>query len=272
MKRNAARKGFSLIELMVVTAILAIIFVILYSIIAFSTSVAASGTVSSDLEARVRTCLDYCKREFQMAKISGTSSGTWEGNNLLGVIAGTSDTEFRYQIPVNRLGDGTLQFGYTDSMEDDTGAIGWACVLRFVPEKMLQESASAPTVTSPATDWTSVTEPTLETTVLGLDVNGDGDKADTYLLGKIVRYVIDMDTPAISTESGLADRVLLRWDTTDSTYYASLTDATPLFAYHPDGGSSKGTAVGVMMGMYDYLQKAYMAREGTEVMKFRNVQ
>lgn len=306
--------GYTFIEVMIASLILVAVVTISMSILFSSTRTAARGSVTSDLEERGRKFTDFCKEEFLQAKFTGQITLGGSGATNLGISDTVYNTAIGYQMPGNNnaagaaLGSGQVVFGYTSPF---AGARGFrqtlACFIRFEADTVFKESSSAPSATQ-MTNWGAPfpNYPTLPAAiVMNADINKDGDKADTFVRGKIKKYVfapMDAANPVyiangsaclLGTET-LSDQVILRvnpsapgkfnWNVDgDASTPASALD--PLFLFVDQDGPNgvaitnanlaaqgKGVAVTIWHGNYDDDHKTLAIRKNSTTIRFRNTQ
>jgi hypothetical protein len=119
------------------------------------------------------------------------------------------DSAVGYRIPgvadVNgdptKVASGSMVYGYNSPLgSPNTGFFqDLTCVIRFEADTVLMESANSPPATQ-AADWGApfpsypVLVPPTPAQILNLDLNNDGDQTDTFVTGKIVRYIIACPT------------------------------------------------------------------------------
>ncbi|HLF92659.1 MAG TPA: hypothetical protein VJB14_04305 [Planctomycetota bacterium] len=306
--------GVSLVEVMVASVILVAVVTISMSILFSSTRMASRATLTSDLEERGRKFTDFCKEEFLQAKFTGQITLSGSGATNLGIDPNAYSTSIAYQMPGNvdaagtSLGNGNVVFGYTSPF---TGARGFrqtlACFIRFEADTVFKESSSAPAATQLA-DWGAPfpAYPALPAaTVLNMDVNKDGDRTDTFVRGKVRKYVFapfDGANPVYTANGNqcllgkeiLSDQVILRvnpsatgrfnWNV-DSDASSPASQLDPLFLFvdqdGPDGvvitnanvvSQGKGMAVTIWHGNYEDDRKGFAIRKNSVTVRFRNTQ
>lgn len=272
------RRGLTLIETVVTTALLVAVTGMAFQILVGTSSAAVRGTLTGDLESRGKAVAEHFRAQILTAKLVGTGPSLG-GTNALGITTGRDGTEIRYQIPVAREASGNVLYGFTHAVgEDDAEGEDWMCVLRFEADGVLKESASSADGAQPAPGWggdfpapASLGSDAVE--VLDLDLNGDGDTADTFVRGRLRRYVVTPDGDFASVES-LSDQVLLRVES--GSFYSSPTGTDRLFSYLPSGAASAGAAneavITVWHGTLDDDRKSLLSRECAGSVRFRNHQ
>lgn len=304
MRKDA---GFSLIELMIVMVILGVIVAITIGLMITSSRNAANQSIQGHIEDRGRTFVDQCKIDFGYALLSDTlaTGGSLNGSNKLGIIANTNGTEIRYVHPVNvdtSSSTNSVTYGYSSirrtdaevvasgdaaAIADIANRVGRWCVIRFEPHTVLRESSSASSATVPQfaaswnsdnSSWGAVAPPTtLDVEIVNLDINGDADKDDVFVMGKLVKYVATAAGVRLSTE-GLSDYVILRYDSSTGIF-ATPTGATisdRLFSYVPNTilipASPMQIKVNVMLGRLDERRQKFLTTTCSEQIMLRNKQ
>ncbi len=273
------RSGLTLLEVIIASAILAMVLAITFQILFGSTKTASQASITGDLENRSRTLVDFCKLQFLTGKFAGPAPSVG-GYAFLGIPNTTPPgTEIRYQIPVDRNAEGVLVYGYTYQIgTGDPAGLGKACILRFEATSALLESAGLAVPPQPAAFWglgfpapVALGGPAVR--VLNMDINKDGDRLDTFVWGKVVRYVITAGGAYESSED-ISDRVLLRFE--GGMFYSSMTGTERLLAFFPSTAADAITASGVLInvwhGAFDQSGKDFSTRSGAEGIRFRNRQ
>lgn len=307
LRKNA---GVSLLEVLIASVILVAIVLIAMAILFSSTRLAARATLTSDLEERGRKFSDFCKEEFLQARFTDQITLSVSGATNLGIDPNAFSTSIAYQMPGNvnaagtSLGNGNVVFGYTSPF---TGVRGFretlACFIRFEADTVFKESSGAPAATKLA-DWGApfldyLTLPAA--TVLNIDVNKDGDLSDTFVRGKIRKYVFAPFNGSVYTANSsqcllgkeiLSDQVILSVDPSypgrynwnvDSNASSPASQLDPLFLFvdqdGPDGvlignlpATAKGVAVTIWHGNYEDDRKGFAIRKNSTTVRFRNPQ
>ncbi len=285
MRKDA---GMSLIELSIVSIILGAIVAITMGLMITSSRNATNQAIQGHIEDRGTAIVDACKREFGYAKMSGSSVFTLNSTNALGIAANTNGTEVRFQHVVNvdtSTSTNTVTYGYTSKVGTDTGASLRVCVIRFEPHTVIRESSSAPSTTIAqfaatwsGSTWAGVAPPsTLDTEIVNLDINQDGDKADRFLVGKLMKYVTD-SAGARLTDEELSDYVMLRYDSA-TAMYSSLTGTAvgdQIFSYLPTTATLATNATqikaNVMLGRLDERRQKFLTTTCSEQIRLRSKQ
>lgn len=201
-RRNA---GITLLEVMIASIILVSVVLMAMSSLSVSTSLASKSGAASEVEQRGMRFLAWCRDNMSSAQFTKTinSAGT---TRTLGIPSGSYNTAVGFRIPGNRdasgnaTAAGAVVFGYESLLPSPKNGFyqDLACFLRFEADTVYKESSSSPNATQ-AADWgapfpayPALVNPdsTMPSQILGLDVNGDGDRSDTFVRGKIVKYVI----------------------------------------------------------------------------------
>ena len=252
MKKSRGSVGMSLIEVVIGCAILSAVMLMSYSILFSVSSTSSKGTLKSNLEDRGKKVVTYCKSQFYDARFRDTA------NLKLGIY--DNGTQIHYQVALRQNTTGSVDFGYVGGKLDFVGSvpnytpwIGCSCVLRFEAEMALYEGTTAnPLVKMPGTanptgpqEWrpNPYTYPVggvklkagddLPILILNRDINGDGDRTDVFVKGKIWRYVMDAaNKPLDSGLERVSDDVILA------------VSGTGLFNAEIDGLAPAGQPVG----------------------------
>ena len=280
------RAGVTLLEMTIASTILVGVFGVGINVLLRSGSIASSGSQASHLEAVGRQVTKHCRSGFMYARLSGPAPALG-GISTLGIW--NNYTEVRFQVPVTPDDHGKLKFGATKriGLDDPTGENN-ICVIRFEAETILRESAAATAAASqPAASWGASFPPlpALTTLMINLDLDGNGSKADTFLIGRIQKYEISAQGAFVSMES-LCRGVVLRVKPGGNPYVydmtASSAEAEPLFRFVDARGSlvagsspgSAGTAIVVTVwtGVQNDNRKKYLLRKSSEIVRFRNPQ
>jgi hypothetical protein len=336
-KRNA---GLSLIEVMIASMILLVVVVITMSILFTATTTVNRDSRASGLQHRGRTLLEYCRDQFY------TGMFRFPGNNLpptdptaLGIF--DQNTQARYQVPVGQHKDpttgvltGAMDFGYTTNMgkDDDEMMVDPAtkvlsyvgprtCLLRFEADTVFWESLSAlpATVSQPVPVGSPSTLPPLpvlavtsrsdpKANILNADANKNGNRNDTYVRGKIKKYVLWSAAKGQKVESfeTLDDYVMLAVDPLTGQFNGRIDPITGpanpsdsdgvyrgdwLFRYvnqagdtdwlspfpvtsknNPNLSPTIGIQVTVSHGDWDENRKGFLIWRDRETIRFRNPQ
>jgi hypothetical protein len=275
---RTGRSGLTLLEVMIGSLILSAVVMMAMSSLMSSSTTASKGASASELEQRGLRFLGFCRDDFSIAQFTKTINlgGTpW----VLGIPLNSYSTAIAYRIPGTRdaagvaLPGGAMAFGYTSPLSPPYSGFyqDLACLLRFEAETVLKESTSSIAAVQAANWGTPFSSyPTLVDKTLGLDLNGDGNRTDTFVSGKIVRYILAPSGSAVGTghpamtwngvtqsplllpREVLSDEVVLRVNSTSpgdfladfdghATSPASAIDA--LFRFVDSSGSVDGTLV-----------------------------
>lgn len=271
--RRTKRAGMSLLEVSIASIILVLVVLMTLSVMIAASGTAAKGAIGSDLEARGRAFIDFCKSQFMTARFLELS-----GYN----------TYLRYQIPVSQDASGRARFGYSAaSGYNDPSGVGKECILRFEADLAIRESSSS-IITTQAANLTGLPLlPVLQTRVANLDVNRDGDRNDTFVRGKIIQYV-RTSAGVVESRSILSDQVMLavassgRFNGDFDGSAATPAERDWLFRYVDRNGASvlsstpgtTGVAIQATVhhGTWDDTGKNFMVRRAAEMIYFRNGQ
>lgn len=205
MRKRTA--GVTLVEVIIASVILAAVCLVAFTTLFSSTSIASKGAIVSKLEERGVRFLSACRDDLSAAQLSQSIAlGGSPANFSLGIPSATPNsfnTAVAYRIPGNRNASGgatpslTVVYGYNSPFTKTTPAVDTgfyqdlACVIRFEGEEILQEGTSTPAVAQAANWGTPFPAfPLLSLKRFNLDLNGDGDRTDSFIRGKVVKYVV----------------------------------------------------------------------------------
>jgi hypothetical protein len=205
-----------MLEVLIATAILAVVMAMAYAILASTSKTSTDGMLTANLEDRGRYALDRLKTEFYDARFNDTAN-----TGLLGIH--DNHTQVHFQVALQSTGGGNVDYGYVGGKlnvdpttkkaiyTDLVGTpkynwIGCTCVIRFEPELVIMENGATdlglvqPTTNddSGPQDWH--TNPynnggqvapgaAIPKIRIKGDLNKDGDKTDVFVKGKIWKYV-----------------------------------------------------------------------------------
>jgi len=302
MKKNA---GMTLIEVVIASAILVLIFYMTMDILFSAARTATDGSISSKLEERGRAYVDRCKIEFLTAKFANVNSAISPG--FQPGIFSFSYCQIGFVIPVDRDTTGTIKYGYTSKVgQPDPSGVGKYCYIRYEPYKAIRESSAAAIgyqmypVYIPYPYPALPTLPTLgpdQNIIANFDVNRDGDLTDTFAVGRITKYVMKPNGTADMTED-LSDFAIMPMAHNHPPTACYYMDSAPvqggmdgstatsyvedmMFQYVDKGGyyvgssgsppaNAEGIRVTVWHGSFDDRMKTFFLRKNTETIKFRN--
>jgi len=225
--RNAA--GLSLIEVVIGMVILSAVILMTYSVLFSVTGTASKGTLNSNLDDRGKNLVSYLKNQFYDARFRHTqNAGLYKlgihddatqihfqvalrqnagGAVEFGYVGGRLDFIDKID-PVSGKPVIDPKTGNPYKVGDYTPWIDFSCVIRFEAEVVYYEANSAsPVVTMPGTadvsgpqEWRPnpyangaklAKGDVLPVQLLNRDINGDGDKTDVFVKGKIWKYLMD---------------------------------------------------------------------------------
>lgn len=282
------RAGMMLLEVVVAFAILAAVMALTMGLLLDSSRFVARMSRRGDLENRGRELTAFAKTLLLTGKFYGPGPALG-GISQLGIFS--SYTEIRFQFPVSRGSTDGVVYGFTSKIGlDDPAGAGMTCILRFEADTLLRESEQSPAaVSQPAANWDSSFPPlpAVSQKTLNLDINRDGDLLDSFLKGKLRRYVVDA-AGAMACVEKLSDDVILEVAQTGSTTFPySMEDPAtrirePLLRFVDASGalvpgSNPGTTgralvLTVWHGSLDESGKEFPLRKSSELLRFRNVQ
>lgn len=308
MRRNA---GVTLLEVLIASTLLAAVCAMAMSALFSTSRTAADGSRISDLELRGVRLLGACKDEFPTARFTGQIAigSAWN----LGIPPGGKLT-FNTAVGFTKAGPadnaGAPTFGYQSPLlpPNNVFSTDLACFIRFEADTVYKESDLAPDATQAANWGTPFPnyEP-LVPTVLNLDINRDGDRSDTFVRGRIVKYIAaragsvqaTAHTGLVSTKAGtsslllseetLSDHVVLRVASNAAGHFNGDMDTTAnsglLFGYADKTGAynaalntgnladttngGAGLLITVWHGALDDSGKAFILRKNQALIRFR---
>lgn len=300
MNKKKGNAGLTLLEVVIASAILMIVVGMTMRILFTSSTIVNRSSNTSGLEQRGRQFLGFCRGQFYAGRFRDP-----QNLQILGLY--DSSTQVRYQIPVNRDDTGAMQYGYTSAIgkNDPQLLAPKACVLRFEADTALRESAAAPTASQMVGSLVPPLPalPALKPLLINVDANKNGTQNDTYVSGKIMKYVLIPDVAApggqrIESSETLDDQVILGVDASgqfngkidpltgpgspnpndsDGVYRGNW-----LFRYVDAAGNTvlgpfPGTqGIGVLVttwhGNFDENRKGFLLRRDRETVRFRNPQ
>lgn len=313
MSQTRKNAGMSLVEVIIASIILVFIFGMSFMILWSATDTSENMSIGSDIENSGRSFAETVKILFREGWFSSSQSvsvaGTAVPFGLYPNDGGTNNLEARFQIPVGRAANGKLVFGYTDMVGSDEAnksglsvplGAGGMCVLRFEAEEVLRESSGA--TAAPSSQTSSLTSSqgfnalpnSLPVKIANLDMNSDGDKTDTFVRGKIWKYVIrDEDgdgTATVKTFSAIGKNVLLAVNASNTALWngdmnilgATSGVADPLFVCRDVSNNAvlntslasagKSLEINCHTGNWDRLGKKFILRANRETVRFQNPQ
>jgi len=283
IRRNA---GLTLLEVMIASIILVSVVLMAMSSLSVSTSLASKSGASSEVEQRGVRFLAWCRDNLSSAQFTKTITSAGS-TRALGIPSTSYNTAVGFRVPGNRdasgaaTAGGAVVFGYDSLLPAPKSGFyqDLACFLRFEADTVYKESSSSPNAAqaaawgAPFPAYPALVNPdssSLQSQILGIDVNGDGDQSDTYVRGKIVKYVIAPTGSAAATGHAgfpvngvvqsslllsrevLSDGVLLRVNSTlagdflcdlDGHATSPKSAVEALFRFVDSSGSPDGVAV-----------------------------
>lgn len=289
------RAGLTLLEVIIASAILAAVVMIAMSVLFSGSRTAASGQRLSELEQRGNRTLAFCREQLS------TASFTHPTYTNLGIVPSSVNTGLGYQVcgpaVVGPTGNATLTFGYVDPRIPVNSATQpvdptLACFLRFEADTVYKESSSAPNATQAAA-WTSPALPAfpalptsdatkLIVRVLDMDINGNGTRAETFVSGRIMKYVVDEATNTVVGREKLDDQVLLAVTGSGAgafggdidldgqpDYLFAFTDLTGTVNTTLTGATASGLLLNVWHGCLDESGKRFLIRNNRQLIHVR---
>lgn len=318
---KSPRSGLTLLEVLIASAILSAVALLAFATLFSSTGLATKGSIASRLEERGIRFLSFCRDDMSAAQFSQSIPlGGNPANFSLGIPSGTPNaynTAVGYRVPGNRNASGvaaptlTVVYGYPSPFRQAAPAVDTgfyqdvACFLRFEAENVFREDGSSLNVTQ-AANWGTPfpAYPALTITPVTFDLNGDGDRTDAFVRGKIVKYVLAptgsylagahaplhlngtvMPSHLLSRET-LSDNVLLRVNSTAAGDFRAdvdghgATNSGVIFGFaDPATGllnpaitsspNAAGIHITIWHGDYDDTGKRFIVRKNSALIHFR---
>ena len=279
------RAGATLLEVLIASVILIAIVLMAMVVLMNASGAAAKASISGSLENRARMLLERCRSTFMTARFRDPE------NIVDGLGMHVNNTQVWFQIPSSGSNSGATGWGFSSNLGlSDPQSAGKSCILRFEAETVLRESSAAGTATQPTT-VTAADLPALpeldEPDPRDVDLNRDGDLTDTFVVGKLMQYILTEDLEVETTATfdnnivlavvgtnifngdvdGLASTAaeqdyLFRWVDQDG---ATVAGQWP-------GTQSRAVVLSVWHGAWSDDGKMYYMRRGTETIRFKNPQ
>lgn len=204
---KTGKAGVTLLEVMIASLILSAVALVAFSTLFSTTSLASKGSIAAKLEERGVRFLSVCRDELSAAQFSQSIAlGGSPSNFSLGIPVNTPNSynsAVGYRIPGNRDASGatsaalTVVYGYASPFRRASPAVDGgfyqdlAVFLRFEAEEVLKESGATMTP-GQATNWGTPFPafPALTVSTVTFDLNNDGDRTDTFVRGKMVKYIV----------------------------------------------------------------------------------
>jgi hypothetical protein len=287
MKRKDA--GMSFVEVLIASVIFVVVVSIAMTILHSTSKTAANGSLMTQLEQRSVRTLTFCQDQLSTAAFTYAGCPT-----VLGIVPNSSNTAFGYQLcgpASNVLPSGsayTMRFGYPDSLTAvfNTNLV---CFIRFEADTVLQESSASAFTPAQFADWTTPvlrSYPTLgsaATKIIDMDLNKNGNRTDTFVRGKIMKYLWDKAAVALVASERLDDMVLLRVTSNAAGAFAGDVDGDgtpdPLFTFLTEAGvaitdnASIDSAARVQINLWHAIEdengKSYITRNNKLVIHLR---
>lgn len=161
-KKRYKIRGFTLVEVIIATALLVIIIAITFNVIITSQRTYSTGATISDLEEKGRLFIDRIKDELSEAKITSITN---------------YHSRIQFQVPVDPDGNGSV-------INTVTKAIDWGAISPLPPPNNGHKL-----------NWSYAYEfgatQTLNEATDGIDYNNDGTLNAIFVSGKIYHIVLD---------------------------------------------------------------------------------
>ncbi|MBI4566377.1 MAG: prepilin-type N-terminal cleavage/methylation domain-containing protein [Planctomycetes bacterium] len=196
---RSRKQGLTLLEVMIATAVLAVMVGLAFMVHASGMTAADEARTRADLTVRGRMAIDRVRQELQFARIVSIE------NDIAGPPAYHDHTGVRYQVAMGIVG-GVPLYGYRTGDASQAMVAGRSATIRFVADEVVREpNAPAPIVILPAIPAG------LKVHRVNYDVNGDGDLDDLFYLGNLVLQFIDASgTVDPSKDTKIAGKLAVR--------------------------------------------------------------
>ncbi len=248
---NLRRAGFTLLEVMIASAIGVVMILATYLVFSTSLSAQSSGEKTGYLEERGRILLDRLVERLRTSNI------------LFVETSSTLVPRIDFQVPVDPDGNGSV-------VNVSTGKIDWGSVettghvltgyhrFQFQAQRLIQES------------------------VIKQDLNGDGDQNDTFALGRIVESSSGgtISSKAVGGDIGAEVMFLYgnftadlnaRFDSDGDGNNANAGEDVMFVRLNGADGKAKQITVGFWLVVKDS-SKRYVTHHFREVVMLRNTQ
>jgi hypothetical protein len=251
------KAGVTLLEVVIGSVIMTAVVFMSIGILVSTSAVLTSQTCASALEERGIRFLGVCREDLSTARFAGTITVGGSSFNL-GIPTPSYNTGVGYRVPGSRdasgksLTLGTIAYGYVSPLQSPmTGFYqDLACFLRFEADSSFLESSNSP-IPRQALDWGAPFPafPELTPQILNLDLNGDGDTTDSFVRGRLVRYVLaQTSTNASLVASHPSSAVLGREVLSDNVLLRVAGTAAGQFDADVEGHALPATSSGVLVG------------------------
>ncbi|HLY08033.1 MAG TPA: prepilin-type N-terminal cleavage/methylation domain-containing protein [Planctomycetota bacterium] len=300
MKKRTA--GLTLLEVLIASAILAVVVGITMNVLFSGTRTAASGQLMSQLEQRGNRDLEFFRDQVSTARFNPAAYV------YLGIYPGSNNTAIGYQVfgtpTVPTTGTPTTTFGYVDPRVPVTDTINkpvntnLSCFVRFEADTVYLES-SASLVPTQAVNWVGALAPQppaypvlpgslsqdpsyLVLKVLNMDVNGNGNRTDTFVSGRLMKYVVDITSGAVVGRERLDDQVILAVNGPGAGAFQGDVDGDTipdyLFCFTNAAGTAipaltaqtgSGLLINLWHGCLDQDGKRFLLRNNRQLIHFR---
>lgn len=293
VKKRAA--GLTLLEVVIASVILVAVVAVAMSILFSGTRTATNGQLMSQLEQRGNRTLTFCREQMS------TASFTHPTYTNLGIVPGTANTAIGYQVcgpaTVTQSGTATLSFGYVDPripVNSATQPVNpvLACFLRFEADTVYMESSAAPAAAQ-AANWTNpalpaypalpTNDPTqLIVRVLNMDINGNGTRSDTFVSGRLMKYIVDETSGTVVGREKVDDQVILALSGAGAGAFGgdvdldgqpdllfAFTDSTGAVNTTLTGATASGLLLNLWHGCVDESGKRFILRNNRQLIHLR---
>lgn len=168
--KKLTRRGMSLLEVVISSAILASMILVVMGVLHRTVSTAEDSTTLSELEMKGKLLVDRVRQEIQYSKILATT------NEVVGPPYYHDHSGLRFQVTSSTLG----QYGFR-SYGGTTWVLNQSAILRYEASIAIREPLG---VVAPTTLPTIPAG--IEIRPVSRDLNQDGDTNDVFYLGSLV--------------------------------------------------------------------------------------
>jgi Tfp pilus assembly protein FimT len=178
MKTNL-RRGLSLLEAVIASAILAVMVLGTYTLYSSGMSASEEGSIRNGLDNRCRQTLDRLREELQLCRVLAVN------NNFIAAPVYLDHTGIQFRVPMGVVG-GVATYGYRDGSNVQAPVLNRSAILRFVVSEQVRENLGVF-----LTSRLPAIPPGTTQTTMNWDLNGDGDRTDVWVFGRIELVFVD---------------------------------------------------------------------------------
>jgi len=175
LTRRRDETGFTMLELLIAGAVLAILILMVFGIVSSSAGVHDWGMVTLRSQSTASNLIGMVCTELSRAR-------------LLSVEVGEAQCRISFQVPVDWDGDGDLLDSNGELEWGALDQLGWTCTLTFEQARTVSE------------------------VVDNEDYNHDGDRVDVFALGHLSKKYTDPSGAVQHTIDIMPDMIVVRYD------------------------------------------------------------